>query len=49
MCAKFEEPKRSCILILQAEANEEDGAQQAKQIWISEREKMRKKSARVLS
>jgi hypothetical protein len=49
MCAIFEAAKRSCILILQAEANEEDGAQKAKQIRITERKKMRKKSARVLS
>jgi hypothetical protein len=49
MCTRFEAAKRNCILILQAEANEEDGAQQAKQIWITERKKMRKESARGLN
>ncbi len=37
MCDIFEAARRSCILILQAEANEEEGAQQAMQIWIGER------------
>jgi hypothetical protein len=49
MRAILEAAKRSCIVIRQAEANEEGGAQRAMQLWITERIKMRKERAKALN